>query len=83
MFQRFCCTKPCIIDILQQHGELTIVASILDHYVQRSSTPTFNDITFARSYNRPKEPSNEPTCRRKEVIVIVQQYCSPDPNGPI
>ena len=30
----------------------------------------------------PKELSAEPTLRRKEVIVIVRPYCSPDHNGP-
>jgi len=30
----------------------------------------------------PKDPSTEPTRRRKGVIVIVRPFCSPDPNGP-
>ena len=69
-----------------QDGQLTTAHSILDYYVHRSSTPTFNDmtlLTFARSYVYNAEPlSAEPTHRRKFVIVSVRPYCSPDPNGP-
>ena len=39
-------------------------------------------LTFARTYIMPKELSTEPTHRRKDIIVIVRPYCSPDPNGP-
>ena len=30
----------------------------------------------------PKEPSAEPSRRRKEVIVVVRPYYPPDRNGP-
>lgn len=66
-------------------GQITTVPSILDHSVHRPSTSTFDDmtlLTFARMYIMPKELSTEPTHRRKDVIVVVRPYCSPDPNGP-
>ena len=59
--------------------------SILDCYIARPSTPLFNDmtlLTFAKAYCRPKQPSVEPTRRRKEVIVVVRPYYSADRNGP-
>ena len=59
--------------------------SALDHYVARPSTPQFHDITvlhFVQQYSIPKELGSEPSRRRKNVVVIVRPYCSPDPNGP-
>jgi len=65
-----------------QDGQISTVPSILDHYINRPTTPYFEDMTLLRSYIMPKELSADPTCRRKEVIVITRPYCSPDPNGP-
>jgi len=51
----------------------------------RPSTQPFNDmtlLTFAKAYSTPKQPSQEPSRRRKEVIVVVRPYYSPDQNGP-
>lgn len=68
-----------------QDGQISTTPSILDHYIHRPSASPFSDmtlLTFARTYIMPKEISTGPTCRRKEVIVVVRPYCSPDPNGP-
>ena len=49
-----------------QHGQITTAPSIIDHYVQRPSTPTFNDITllnFARAYTMPKKYLLNPLIR--------------------
>ena len=66
-------------------AQAATVPSILDCYLTRPSTSPFNNmilLTFARSYSMPKELSSEPTKRRKDVIVIVRPYVSPDCNGP-
>lgn len=66
-------------------GQPTTSPSILDCYLTRPSTPLFNDMTllsFAKAYCMPKQPSAEPSRRRKEVIVVVRPFYSPDHNGP-
>ena len=68
-----------------QEGQPATAPSILDHYLTRPSTPLFNDMTlisFARGYCMPKDPSAEPSHRRKDVIVVICPYYSPDHNGP-
>ena len=68
-----------------QEGQQATLLSVLDHYIRRSSNPVFNDITlftFASAYSMPKQPSAEPTRRRKEVIVIVRPYCPSDRDAP-
>ena len=52
---------------------------------QVSKMTVFHDITllhFVRQYSMPKELGSEPSRRRKNVVVIVRPYCSPDPNSP-
>ena len=39
-------------------------------------------LSFAKGYCMPKEPSAEPSSRRKEVIVVVRPYYPPDHDGP-
>lgn len=39
-------------------------------------------MNFATTYAMPKELSEEPTLRRKQVVAIVRPYYSPDYNGP-
>ena len=59
--------------------------TILDHYIARPSTPSFDELTlltFAKSYTMPKQLSGDVLRRRKDVVVIVRPYISPDPNGP-
>ena len=66
-------------------GQPATAPSIVDYYLRRPSTPLFNNMTllsFAKGYCMPKEPSAEPSCRRKEVIVVVCPYYPPDCNGP-
>ena len=71
-------------DRLEQHQSAT-AASIVDHYMQRPATASFNDlplIEFARQYSMPKTLGLQPTRRSKQVVVIPRPYCSPDPSGP-
>ena len=59
--------------------------SIFDHYCVRPSSPSFNHMTllrFAQQYSMPRTLENEPTLRRKKVVVVVRPHCSPDPSGP-
>ena len=66
-----------------QDGQISTAPSILDHYIHRPITfDELNLLTFAKTYIMPKDPSTEPRCRRKDVIVIIRPYCSPDSNGP-
>lgn len=39
-------------------------------------------LDYTQCYTTPKARGSNPTRRRKNVIVIVRPYCSPDPNGP-
>ena len=74
-----------IVDNTTQDGQVATALTIFDHYVRRPTTSAFNSmtlLTFAKSYNMPKEPSAYPTQRRKHVVVVVRPYCSPDPNSP-
>ena len=74
-----------MVDENYQEGQQATVPSVLDHYVTRPSTPVFNDmtlLTFASTYCMPKQPSAEPTRRRKDVIVIVRPYCPSDHDAP-
>lgn len=74
-----------IVENTIQDHQVATALSIFDHYVRRPTTPAFNTITlftFAKSYTMPKELSAHPTQRRKDVVVVVRPYCSPDPNSP-
>lgn len=56
-------------------------SSILEHYAWQPHNSIFNDMTllhFAKNYFMPKQLSNKPNRRRKEVIVVVHPYCIPD-----
>ena len=67
-----------------ENGTCATVASILDHYIQRPTTPIFEEmklIHFAQNYSMPNATRTEPQ-RHKMKVVIVRPYCSPDPNGP-
>ena len=66
-------------------GQPATALSILDHYVARPTTPRFRDmklLQFAQQYTMPKELGSDPSRRRKDVVVIVRPYLSPEPNGP-
>ena len=70
-------------DRLQDNSHAT-VASILDHYVHRPTTPIFAEMKllhFTRNYSMPKDTGSEPK-RHKMKVVSTRPYCSPDPNGP-
>ena len=67
-----------------EEAEAATAPSIVDHYKRRPSTGTFDKMTllkFARSYSMPKELSAIPNRRRKDVVVTIRPYYSPDPNG--
>ena len=69
---------------VQQDGRATAL-SILDHYLARPATPTFNNTTlleFAQQYTMPRELGAQPNRRNKKVVVITRPYCPPDPAGP-
>ena len=65
---------------VQQDGRATAL-SILDHYIARPSTPTFNTMTvieYAQNYTIPKELGAQSNRRNKKVVVIRRPYISPD-----
>ena len=58
---------------------------VLDHYIARPATPRFRDMKllhFVQQHTMPKELGLDPSRRRKDVVVIVCPYLSPEPNGP-
>ena len=59
--------------------------SVLDHYIARPVTETFNQMTlmnYCPQYSTPKQLKMEPSKRRKDVVVIVRPHYSPDPDRP-
>ena len=59
--------------------------SSLDHYKARPDSPLFNSLTllkFMQEYKVTKGDESRPTCRAKEVVVIVRPFLSPEPGGP-
>ena len=59
--------------------------SQLDHYSARPATPEFENVAllqFVKKYRIPKRVGDNLIPRRKEVVVIVRPFCSPDPAGP-
>ncbi len=73
-----------LVEHTQQDDRAT-APSILDHYLARPSTATFNTITilqYAQQYTMPKELGAQPNRRSKKVIVTTRPHCSPDPAGP-
>ena len=68
-----------------QEGQPATAPSPLDHYISQLSTPHFEDMTllhFTQHHSMPKSVGDEPSLRRKAVVIIVRPFCSPDPNGP-
>ena len=68
-----------------QQDRRTTALSILDHYLARPSTATFNTMTlleFSQLYTMPKELGVQPNRRNKKVVVITRPYCPPNPAGP-
>ena len=66
-------------------GQPATALSILDHYIARPATLWFRDMKllhFVQQHTMPKELSSDPSRRRKDVVVIVRPYLSPEPNGP-
>ena len=66
-------------------GKVVTIDSYLDHYSARPATAEFPDLTilqFVEWYRIPKRIGDNLVCRKKEVVVIVRPYCSPDPEGP-
>ena len=73
------------VDDKLEEGSVVTVDSQIDHYCMRPSTPAFENLTllqFVQKYRIPKKAGDTLFPRKKEVIVIVRPYCSPDPEGP-
>ena len=68
-----------------QEDQPATAPSTLDHYVARPAIESFSHMTlmnYIQQYTTPKELRSEPSRRRKNVVVIVRPYCSPDTDGP-
>ena len=68
-----------------EDGQPATAPSALDHYISRLAIPTFEGMIllhYVQNYSMPKEPTSEPSQRRKKVVIIIRPYCSPDPHGP-
>jgi len=65
-------------------GKQVTVDSQLDHYIARPKTSHFDDMTiekFVSHYRILKKKADNLAPRRKDVVVIIRPYCSPDPEG--
>ena len=61
------------------------IDSYLDNYCARPATAEFQDLTilqFVERYRIPKRIGDGLVHRKKDVVVIVSPYCSPDPESP-
>ena len=66
-------------------GKVVTINSHLDNYCARPAMAEFQDLTilqFVERYRNPKRIGDDLVCRKKEVVVIVRPYYSPDPEGP-
>ena len=73
------------VDNKLDEGKVVTIDSYLDHYSARPATADFQDLTilqFVERYRTPKRIGDNLVRRKKEVVVIVRPYCSPDPEGP-
>ena len=65
-------------------GKVVTIDSYLDHYCARPAMAEFQDLTilqFVEWCRIPKRIGDDLVHRKKEVVVIVRLYCSPDPEG--
>ena len=75
----------CAVQEQLDEGQPATALSILDHYIARPATPRFQRmklLQFARQYTMPKELGTDPSRKRKDAVVIVRPYLSPEPNSP-
>ena len=73
------------VDNKLDEGKVVTIDSYLDHYCARPATTEFQELTilqFVERYRIPKIIGDNLVHRKKEVVVIVRPYCSPDPEGP-
>ena len=73
------------VDNKLDEGKVVTIDSYLDHYSAHPATADFQDLTilqFVERYRIPKRIGDNLVRRKKEVVVIVRPYCSPDPEGP-
>jgi len=70
-------------DRLEEGNERATLDSQIDHYCARPHHMEFLTLLeFVQRLRTPKTVGDTPTPRKKDVIVIVRPYCSPDPCGP-
>ena len=67
-----------------EEGKPTTALSALDHYISRSATPQFEEMTlqFVQHYSMPKGVGEEPEVGKMMVVVRVRPHCSSDTCGP-
>ena len=74
------------VDSNQEEGTAIVtMASQLDHYINRITGTEMEELSlleFVQKFRMPKCIGVAPIQRKKEIVVIVIPYCSPDPQGP-
>ena len=69
----------------QEEGTAIVtLASQLDHYINRITGTEMEELSlleFVQKFRMPKCIGVTPIRRKKEIVVIVIPYCSPDPQG--
>ena len=74
----------CAVEERLEEDQPATARSVLDHYIARPATETFNQMTlmnYCQQYSTPKQLKTEPSRRRKDVVVIVRPHYSPDPDN--
>ena len=74
------------VDSNQEEGTAIVtLASQLDHYINCITGTEMEELSlleFVQKFRMPKCIGVAPIRRKKEIVVIVIPYCSPDPQGP-
>ena len=70
------------VDNKLDEGKVVSIDSYLDHNSARPAMAALTILQFVERYRIPKRIGDNLVRRKKEVVVIVRPYCSPDPEGP-
>ena len=73
------------VDNKLDEEKVVTIDSYLDHYCAHPAMTEFQELTilqFVEWYRFSKRIGDNLVHRKKEVVVIVRPYCSPNPEGP-
>ena len=65
----------CAMEEHLEEDQPATAPSMLDHYISRPASAMFHNMTllhFVQHYTMPREPTSEPSKRRKKVVIIIE-----------